>query len=152
MQILELKIPPLALVVIFALGMWGAPPIASLPPSGLFMQVATFALALLGVAICVAGVVSFRLARTTVNPTTPDAASTLVVAGIYRHTRNPMYLGFLVMLLAWGLWLASLSALLLLPLFALYLTRFQIMPEEKALLARFGQDFKSYTQQVRRWV
>jgi protein-S-isoprenylcysteine O-methyltransferase Ste14 len=78
-------------------------------------------------------------------------ASSLVVTGIYRHTRNPMYLGGLVMLSGWALFLATLSACLFLPLFVAYLTRFQIIPEEKVLRARFGTEFDDYVKRVRRW-
>ncbi len=77
--------------------------------------------------------------------------STLVVTGIYRYTRNPMYLGGLVMLSGLALFLAKLSACFFLLFFVIYLTRFQIMPEEKVLRARFGAEFDDYTRRVRRW-
>jgi protein-S-isoprenylcysteine O-methyltransferase Ste14 len=112
-----------------------------------------------GVAACVAGalisgagVVQFRRAKTTVNPTTPQASSSLVLAGVYRWTRNPMYLGFLVALIGVALWLASPAALLVLPLFVRYMNRFQIVPEERALAARFGASFEQYRRSVRRWL
>ena len=63
---------------------------------------AALALAALGAGVCLAGVASFRRARTTVNPLVPEQASSLVQAGIYRHTRNPMYLGFAILLVAWA--------------------------------------------------
>lgn len=107
---------------------------------------------LTGVLLSALGVASFRRARTTVNPLTPDAATTLVVSGVYRFTRNPMYLGFLFLLLAEIVWLANPLALLVAPAFVLYLNRFQIVPEEKALQARFGADFNAYAAQVRRWL
>jgi len=81
----------------------------------------------------------------------PSKASSLVVTGIYGYTRNPMYLGGLVMLSAWALFLAKLSACFFLPLFVAYLTRFQIIPEERVLRARFGTEFDDYTKRVRRW-
>jgi protein-S-isoprenylcysteine O-methyltransferase Ste14 len=105
-----------------------------------------------GVLISVAGVVQFRRARTTVNPMTPDASSSLVVAGIYRGTRNPMYLGFLVALIGAALWLANPATLFVLPFFILYMNRFQIVPEERALAARFGAAFEQYRRSVRRWL
>ena len=98
------------------------------------------------------GVLAFRQANTTVNPTTPVASTALVVRGVYRLTRNPMYLGFALLLLALAVWLGKMSALLLVPLFMAYLQHFQIRPEEDALHARFGASFDTYCQQVRRWL
>ena len=109
-------------------------------------------LILVGLGICALGVVAFRQARTTVNPLAPELASALVVAGIYRYTRNPMYLGFLILLLGWAVFLENVAAFLVLPLFVLYMNRFQIEPEERALEALFGQEFVDYKQSVRRWI
>jgi protein-S-isoprenylcysteine O-methyltransferase Ste14 len=72
--------------------------------------------------------------------------------GVYRWTRNPMYLGMAVLLLAWGLWLANGAALAVISLFVAYLNRFQIAPEERALQARFGDEFTAYRARVRRWL
>jgi protein-S-isoprenylcysteine O-methyltransferase Ste14 len=102
--------------------------------------------------VAVAGVLEFRRARTTVNPTTPQAATSMVRSGIYRHTRNPMYLGMLLVLAGWAVWLASLAAVAVLPVFVLYLNRLQIEPEERALASRFGADFEEYRRSVRRWL
>ncbi len=88
----------------------------------------------------------------TVNPTNPVASTALLVCGVYRLTRNPMYLGFALLLLALAVWLGKMSALLLVPLFMAYLQHFQIRPEEDALHARFGASFDTYCQQVRRWL
>ena len=115
-------------------------------------QVLAVAAVVAGALISLAGVVQFRRARTTVNPMTPEASSSLVVAGLYRWTRNPMYLGFLVALIGVALWLASPAALLVLPFFVLYMNRFQIVPEERALAARFGASFEEYRRRVRRWL
>ncbi len=106
----------------------------------------------LGAAVAVAGVREFRRASTTVNPMTPAAASALVRSGIYRHTRNPMYLGMLLMLAGWVVWLASIAAGAVLPAFVLYMNRLQIVPEERALASRFGRDFEEYRRSVRRWI
>ena len=102
--------------------------------------------------VSAAGVVAFRRSRTTVNPLSPEQASSLVVHGIYRFTRNPMYLGFLLALTGWSVHLANLAAVLLLPVFVAYMNRFQIQPEERALLQNFGARFAAYTQAVRRWL
>lgn len=100
----------------------------------------------------VIGVISFRNVKTTVNPTKPHQATSLVIKGIYRIPRNPMYPGFLLLLIAWG-GLAHLPALLLLPtIFVIYMNTFQIPTEEKALQTKFSEDFTSYKNSVRRWL
>lgn len=145
---LELRLPPLALVALCAAAMWATPAPVALP-SPLLLAIL---LGLLGGAICLSAVLSFRLARTTVNPTAPEAASALVIVGIYRYTRNPMYLGFLLVLAGWAVFLANPLAGLALPCFVLYLNRFQIAPEERALRQRFGEAFGAYQGRVRRWL
>lgn len=149
---LALKIPPLALVSLAVAAMWFLPSVATMPVLGPWHVGLCVGLALLGMAVCLAGVLAFHQARTTVDPMRPGAARSLVVSGIYRHTRNPMYLGFLFLLLAWALYLAKLSALLMLPVFFAYLTVFQIRPEEAALRERFGPVFDAYAARVRRWL
>jgi len=105
-----------------------------------------------GLAVGIAGVVSFRRARTTINPTKPTTTSALVSGGIYRLTRNPMYLGLALYLLGWAALLSNILALLFVPLFVCYINRFQINPEERALLALFGGEYTAYKKAVRRWL
>ena len=150
---LELKIPPVALGFLVAALMWivgrATPNFdVTVPATSIY----ALALALLGVAICVSGVVSFRLAGTTVNPMSPGSSSSLVVTGVYRYTRNPMYLGFLLLLLGWAAFLSNLVALVFLPAFVLYMNRYQIEAEERALAALFPSEFPKYRAMVRRWV
>lgn len=150
---IQLKIPPVALGVIVAALMWGA---ASATPALDFRFPARFllsaSLALLGAVICLSGVVSFRRARTTVNPTRPDSTSSLVVSGIYRYTRNPMYLGFLLLLLGWATLLSNLSPFTLLPAFVVFMNHFQIQPEERVLGSLFAQQYQAYSASARRWI
>jgi protein-S-isoprenylcysteine O-methyltransferase Ste14 len=63
-----------------------------------------------------------------------------------------MYLGLLLVLLGWASFLANALAFMFLPLFVLYINRFQIDPEERALVSMFGQDFTNYLSKVRRWL
>lgn len=153
MSALELKIPPVAVALLTGAAMWLA---ASALPALDFpfpdKNVVAVILAVAGGIVAGLGVVSFRRARTTVNPLTPQAASSLVTAGIYRFTRNPMYLGMLLLLAAFAVFLANAAALIVLPVFVVYMNRFQITPEERALSAMFGPDFTAYTQRVRRWM
>lgn len=106
----------------------------------------------IGVALDVIALGYFLRARTTINPLQPGKASALVASGIYRFTRNPMYLGMATLLLAWAVYLSNGAAFLGLPLFVGYINRFQIEPEERALKARFGEEFEAYCRRVRRWL
>ena len=106
----------------------------------------------LGVAVALAGVIAFRSKRTTVNPFTPSASSSVVSGGIYRVSRNPMYLGFFLALAGWALYLSNVAAVLFLPAFVAYMTQYQIKFEERALAAKFGSEFSQYMARVRRWV
>jgi protein-S-isoprenylcysteine O-methyltransferase Ste14 len=147
-------IPPLALVVLLAVLMWLAArafpqAVLPLPWRGLVCAVTGAA----GLAICALGVLPFRIAGTTVDPTRPERASALVTTGIYSVTRNPMYLGMLLVIVAWGLYLANAVGLILAPLaFVLYIDRVQIPREERALAAAFGSDYTGYASRVRRWL
>ena len=100
----------------------------------------------------VSAVLGFHRAKTTLNPLAPGQASALVVRGVFRWTRNPMYLAMLLVLISWACIVANAAALAILPLFVAYLNRFQIAPEERALQARFGSEFEQYKRTVRRWL
>jgi protein-S-isoprenylcysteine O-methyltransferase Ste14 len=120
-------------------------------PAYVRLTIAALLLAI-GCAFALGGVIAFKRARTTVNPLKPETTSAMVTDGVYRITRNPMYVGFLIMLIAWAVFLSSAWALLGPVMFVLYITRSQIVPEEKALLAIFGESFTSYQTRVRRWL
>lgn len=113
---------------------------------------ATASFVVLGFTCSCLGVVSFRRAKTTVNPTNPSATSSLVTCGVYRFSRNPMYLGFLFFILGDIAWLANPLVLFGWPAFVLYMNRFQIAPEESALTKRFGAEYTTYAGRVRRWL
>ncbi len=150
---LEKRIPPLILVLIFGAAIWGVSVLTSpLPLEDTFRRVAAGLLFVVGTLFPVAGVMAFRHARTTVDPRTPEATSALVCSGVYRYSRNPMYVGFVFLLLAWGVFLGTGWGLLGVVFFVLYMNRFQIIPEERALRALFGDKFRAYEQRVRRWV
>ena len=150
---LETKIPPPAIAVATALIIWGIAWLApQVPMPSNTRWAVSLAIAVAGVACSVVGVWSFRRARTTVNPTKPERASSLVSTGIYRITRNPMYLGLLLVLVAWAIFLSSAWALLGAAGFVLYMNRFQIAPEERALSRLFGSTYASYQARVRRWL
>lgn len=150
----RLKIPPLLLTVFCAALMtalsWALPQFdLSIPVKNII----AISFAVVGAAICGMGVASFRRMQTTMNPGKPDQSSSLVMNGIYRVSRNPMYLGFVLLLIAWGVYLAhALAVLLVPPTFVVYLNRYQIAPEEEALGQLFGEEFVSYKSIVGRWL
>ncbi len=94
----------------------------------------------------------FRKVGTTINPLQPESAATLVTDGIFGLTRNPMYLSLALLLLALSVWLGNLIGLVVLAVFVVVITRWQIIPEEQALAAKFGDDFRQYKARVRRWL
>lgn len=153
MTALELRVPPVAVLLVAGLLMgliaWCTPALlwGYAIRTGIGLAVGS-----IGILIALAGVLSFRRARTTVNPLRPEAASSLVASGIYRYTRNPMYLGMLLVLIGWAVFLARPWALAVLPAFVVYMNRFQIGPEERALRGIFGAEFDAYRSRVGRWL
>ena len=153
MRTLELKIPPPAVAVLIAGAMWTISLVLPLLEAPAFIRVATAVIvALAGFGISIAGVISFRRARTTINPMKPETTSSLVCSGIYGVTRNPMYVGVLFVLVAWAVFLSSAWALLGPLVFVLYMNRLQIAPEERVLSDMFGTDYAAYKSRVRRWL
>lgn len=153
MKRLEHKIPPPIITLLFAIIMWACSAILPSVEVALTVRL-TIALIItvLGSFFCVAGVISFKQAATTVNPLKPESASALVTTGIYKRSRNPMYVGFALFLLSWSVYLSSPVTLLGIFGFVLYMNKFQIIPEERALIRLFGADFTRYQAQVRRWI
>ena len=90
--------------------------------------------------------------KTTVNPMKPDNSKSIVVSGMYQYSRNPMYLGMLIMLFGVAVLLGGLTPLLCLPIFIIVITTQQIVPEEQTLTNKFGQAYLDYKHRVRRWI
>ena len=153
MKALELKVPPVAQFLVAAAGMWllarYVPALSFDIPGRRILVVLFFCL---GGIVAMPAIAAFRAAGTTIDPRFPDKASGLVVGGIYRYSRNPMYLGLLLLLIAWGFYLSNLLVFACLPLFVLSMNRLQIVPEEAAMDARFGDEFRAYRESVRRWI
>lgn len=153
MRFLELKVPPPVVALVAAAAMYLASRWVPAPHLDLETRVPIAALlAAAGVVVDIAGLRAFRRHRTTVNPLYPDQASSLVTSGIYGWTRNPMYLGLLLLLTGWAFWLSTAVSFLGLPIAVGYLTRFQIVPEERALRAKFPRELADYARRVRRWL
>ena len=151
MKNLELKIPPAAVWFICALIMWG---IARLLPFGALphLPIVAIVIALIGIGAGIAGVWSFYKTRTTINPLEPSQATHFVSEGIYKLSRNPMYVGLACCLVSWAIWLSYLLPWLGVLLFIAYMTRFQIIPEERVLRQKFGDEYQNYCLKVRRWL
>ena len=153
MDALELKIPPVAVGFVAVFAMWllatflpgGDVPIAG----SVWVAVVLYCV---GTALSATGVVTFRAAQTTIDPRVPGSTTRLVTHGIYRLTRNPMYVGFTAVLLGVAVHLSNIYALLVVPLFVLYMNRFQIYPEERAMQALFKDEYFQYAERVRRWL
>ena len=153
MRFLELKVPPLVVTLLAAGSGWYAarmaPTFGFVLPYGGVLAVSFF---VAGIGVAASGAGEFRRARTTLDPLSPEKSSALVVSGIYRWTRNPIYLGMLLTLLCWATYLANWISFVFLPAFVIYMDHFQIAPEERALASRFGQEFAAYRSKVRRWI
>ncbi|TAH40538.1 MAG: isoprenylcysteine carboxylmethyltransferase family protein [Dokdonella sp.] len=153
MKVLENRIPPPLAGLVCGFLMWllaRFTPIIALPGSLRLILAVMFGV--LGFAIAIAGVVAFRRSRTTVNPLKPETASELVTDGVYRFTRNPMYLGMALVLIGWAVFLSTPASLLGVVLFMAFIDRFQIRPEERAMRGLFGEAFSAYASRVRRWL
>src|SRR3954447_2242122 len=148
MSSLESRVPPPAVVLVMAVLMWlisrAAPLLHFDVPAHRWLAVV---LVSAGFLTGISGVMTFLHAKTTVNPMKPRASS-MVTWGVYAFSRNPMYLGGLIMLLGWAAGLSNVLAFLLLPGYVLYINRFQIAPEERALTALFGQPYAAYQLRV----
>jgi protein-S-isoprenylcysteine O-methyltransferase Ste14 len=152
MQALELKVPPPVVGVLVAAVMWwlaALPPHLAIPATVRLALTVAFVVA--GLCFDVLGLLAFVRSRTTINPLRPGSTTALVTGGVYRVTRNPMYVGMALLLLAWAVHLSALWAFLGPVIFVAYLTRFQIVPEERILHRKFA-DFEAYASRVRRWL
>jgi len=150
---LELKVPPPCVALVFGFLMWLVSPLITSVDVRFGIRVGVaVAVACIGAIFGISAMVWFRRAKTTMSPIKPGAASALVTGGVFRFTRNPMYLSLLLYLVAWALYLSNWLALLFLPLFVLYINRFQIAPEERTLSLLFGAEYAAYRGRVRRWL
>ncbi len=151
-EAMRLKIPPVLVMLIFALLMYL---LATFLPVGcfdFFGRIFFVYLFLLGALVLgTSSVFKFYNARTSVDPAKPNKASHLVTQGIYRYSRNPMYLALLLVLIVWGLWLGNAFNALIAAGFVSYMNKFQIIPEEQVLMGLFGKAYQKYLNEVRRW-
>ncbi|MCJ7451229.1 MAG: isoprenylcysteine carboxylmethyltransferase family protein [Steroidobacteraceae bacterium] len=153
MRALELKVPPMLLAMLLLVAMWGLSwcvPHLAIPAEA--RVAAALLISAAGGSFITLGVFAFRRFRTTVDPTRPGKTTSFVSSGVYRVTRNPMYLGALMLLVAWAIFLAAPWAFSGPVFFFLYINRFQIKPEERILAGLFGEEYSRYVARVRRWL
>lgn len=151
MKSLENKIPPAVVWLVCALIMKSIAyvlPFVALP----HLPIVAIVIALIGIGAGIVGIWSFYKARTTINPLEPSQATHFVSEGIYKLSRNPMYVGLACCLISWAIWLSYLVPWLGVVLFIAYMTRFQIIPEERVLRQKFGDEYQNYCLKVRRWL
>ena len=153
MNALEHKIPPPVVTLVAGLAMWAT---ARYTPHLMLADAARLILAagalIAGLAFLASGFLAFSRARTTINPVNLESATSLVTTGIFRISRNPMYVGFTALLTAWACYLAAPWALIGVATFVLFTWRFQILPEERVMRAKFGSTYEEYQRQVPRWL
>ncbi|MDG6294239.1 methyltransferase family protein [Glaesserella parasuis] len=146
---MELKLPPPLVALICAVIIYFLPNYAE--PSRVYQSFAVICL-ILGIGVDLCALWAFLQNKTTINPLDPNKTSALTTEGIYRFSRNPMYLGLASLLSAWAFWLGNTFALLVVWGFIAYITRFQIEPEERILEQKFGESYRQYKQNVARWL
>lgn len=150
---LELRVPPLLVAALAAAAMFGLSDVGPvIAPLESVLRGVGYGLIAAGAVFAAAGVLRFHHHRTTVDPTRPDRASTLVDTGVFRYSRNPMYVGFVAALVGLALVWNAAPTLIGPVLAALWLHRFQILPEERVLRAAFGNDFEAYCRRTPRWL
>ncbi len=150
---LELKIPPVIIVALFA----GLTILAGYNRWLMFRYPKVFdfwviAPTVIGFIVALLGIIEFKKAQTTVDPTQPDKASKLVNSGVFKFTRNPMYLGMMLWSISIAFYAGSWLGFLSVVLCACYLTRYQILPEERIIEGLFKKDYVEYKNNVRRWI
>ena len=145
------KIPPPIVTLISGLAVYFS---RTLFPShhGMILDVFSILLLICGIMIIRTAFLSFKNHQTTINPLNLTKTSTLVNTGIFKYTRNPMYLGMVFILLSIALKFNLYGGLIVILLFLSFITKFQIIPEEKAMESLFGQEYKKYKKTTRRWL
>ena len=149
---MRLKLPPVVIVAVFALGMYLLDLYLPFGEFDFFGRTLLIKV-LWGLAILITLVAIFQFLRagTTTSPVKPENATVLITNGIYRYSRNPMYLAMLLILLGYGLYLGNAFNTLLAAGFVYYMNAYQIKPEEEALTALYGREYTHYLRATRRW-
>ena len=145
------KIPPPIVTLTFGLLIYFTKSVFPTFTNGLLNILSLLSL-IIGLLILISAVSSFKKQQTTVNPISIEKASSLVVTGIFKYSRNPMYLGMVLILLSISFKFNLIGGIVLTVLFAGYITKFQIIPEEIVMNKLFGDEFEKYKNKTRRWI
>jgi len=150
---IKTKIPPPVITLISGVGMWfvAKSPFGAITSSD-YQPILVVFFAAAGIVIAATALSQFRSASTTINPHRLENTTSLVRTGIFAYSRNPMYVGLVLILAAWAVWLGSITNLFVIALFVLSITELQIKPEEGVLEKLFGDDYENYRNSVRRWI
>lgn len=150
---LSLKIPPVAQGIIAILLIWLFHRYAPLyQVKFIYQRIVACALVGMGAIATIAGIFAFIKLSTTVDPRYPQKASKLVIIGIYKYSRNPMYLGILLAISGIAVYFGALSSIIVVLSFVAFMNKYQIAPEEAALQEKFGESYTHYLRNVRRWL
>ena len=149
----EIKIPPAIITLLSFFMIWAIASfkIFELDWIKVLSPYLSVILLILSILLLLFASYSFYKSKTSFNPISPENASSLVTSGIYRISRNPMYAGFLLLLVAWWLYLGELLSVIGCLFFISYLNKFQIESEERVLEKLFGEEYRLYKSRVRRW-
>ena len=148
---METKIPPPLVTLVFGMSIYFSREMFPAIEIQYSLYLGIFLL-LSGFFILVSAVRLFRKDKTTVNPLSPEQATKLVTDGIFKYSRNPMYLGMAFVLGSIAVFFNLIGGIFLIALFCVYITKFQIIPEERAMMNLFAQDFDEYKKVTRRWI
>lgn len=118
-------------------------------PGASFVAIGLIALGAFIDFVCVR---AFVREKTSYSPFRPEKSGKLITTGLYRYSRNPMYLGLFIILAGLFLYIGNVLGALFLYGFIHTVTRFQIIPEEEILEEKFGDEYRDYRKRVRRWL
>lgn len=145
---LDTKIPPPVVTIIILSLIY----FFSLKEYNLNVELISIILLTSGILFILSAVIQFIKRKTTVNPTKPHKTTSLVISGTFKITRNPMYLGMLLIIMSYAFYKLSIISLFLIPLFIFYINKFQIEPEEHEMRKKFGKEYEDYCKKVDRWI
>ena len=145
------KIPPPIIALVCALGILFSKPFFR-EYSNVNNSSISILFFLIGVACFFFAIKLFKKHNTTISPLKPEKATSLIVSGIYMYSRNPMYLGMLFILISTSIRFNIIGGIISISTFIIYITKFQIIPEEEQLKRIFGEKFLNYKKKTRMWL
>ena len=146
-----IKIPPPLIVLVLIVSIYFSSKKIDLINIPLQLEISIFILSA-GILIFVNPVLQFIKSKTTVNPIQFEEVNKLVTSGIFKYSRNPMYLGMLMIVLSASIFYLNIYSILTPLLFILWINKFQIKREEEFLIEKFGDEYLSYKKKTRRWI